>query len=1167
MTLKEFYDVLCKQGLQVSIPQFEQRVAYEADLKSVPDGDFEIPGDLQEKLRAHFGVTETGAVSYSDPTAARNRRRPSRPKDTGALEGPETEAEAQVLPQPTEQPSVTEHLPQAPPHPMAADTNPVSIKSWEEVKAESLRKDAATFLDRVLLRNRSGKDSYIGVLGTLASGKSAYFYVVGTELINRVRVGKWMCGLMSNEFGRFLEDVRKRLPRWEKTRLDNSVDFHLFTLVHLPWLFTLRQFPRSLRGILSPYLRKTVHFDSFDCSGEAWRIAFSPGAESQVHTPLVANVVSKVREMASLCSGFIVIIDAALANPKSEEEAKQRSSEELLWNHVFGRLAWLDGGDDEDSTTITRPVSIVLNKADLYGAQFAIEDLLHDLTSLDGGRQNSARQALDSPAKKTELSRRARQFIRDHFPHLYDQIEERCELKHYSLMSCWGRNVESKIVPDDKGVETEITIIPEPHRAFGIGEPLLWVVDRIHARRERRRIVGHTWRTALATASVCLVMIIALLATATGAKFAARTGNPVLAETLLSGSNWNPISWLLTGIGIGSHSSDYLDARKAIANAYWALHEDCKSQGAIPDAITRLRDAQRVIKDNPAYSQDWQLYAENIVKCQMAMAEASSNQGDLQVSINDYCQAVAFAREFKANEDPIFSDLSTVLLARYEQDLAGSECAAVRGLYSRERDVLTELGAGETCLTAFDAACLDKYENAVYAACKNQDCERADCLAGELETAPFCAAKGRAETENAHLYAELVNAWLSKGIDLRAAGRTTESDRCLITAIERGRAHAVDCSSAVRGLLNAFLQDMSDLGASGDKEALLKRNCEIEACIAKLAFPDELVRLYRGHFACASGRILLSKGQYEEALTSYHNAASLLPADTVSREASPALLAAAEARSIETEFDIWNKLMLAVYEFAAQDRGEEVRRLHINGVLRSSENLLRKGRAGEALGRIAAAIAMEPSNKQAIALKRHAEKASSMIFVNTGKDGFYCDSSEVSTAAFLDFLRESPASAQNPQGLSYGDYELYSPDRSGPVVFVSHLAAEAYARHTGKRLPTREEWQAAVGSSAYPWGDGAPECCVNTRERQSGRAFQPDSELCRRDVTPTGIRNLAGNVAEWTATQSAGGYLVAGGSYLTPLSEATRDHVFELASDINLRDIGFRCVMDCVPAD
>jgi len=157
-----------------------------------------------------------------------------------------------------------------------------------------------------------------------------------------------------------------------------------------------------------------------------------------------------------------------------------------------------------------------------------------------------------------------------------------------------------------------------------------------------------------------------------------------------------------------------------------------------------------------------------------------------------------------------------------------------------------------------------------------------------------------------------------------------------------------------------------------------------------------------------------------------------------------------------------------------------------------------------------------------------------------------------------------------------------------PVTGVDALQAAAFCRWIGRRLPTRAEWRCAAtqgGRTTWPWGEEEPD---------AGRAnllYEPDTPVAQppqswplpaggreQGATPEGIRDLIGNVWEWTATPwekpgqegatwdgdpaTASIYLIEeGGSYLTHIGDlgTETDPQYD---DVGYRssDIGFRCV-------
>jgi formylglycine-generating enzyme required for sulfatase activity len=167
---------------------------------------------------------------------------------------------------------------------------------------------------------------------------------------------------------------------------------------------------------------------------------------------------------------------------------------------------------------------------------------------------------------------------------------------------------------------------------------------------------------------------------------------------------------------------------------------------------------------------------------------------------------------------------------------------------------------------------------------------------------------------------------------------------------------------------------------------------------------------------------------------------------------------------------------------------------------------------------------------------------------------FYIDAHEVTNKAYAEFLRRSGY-------VPKGNWEIYAKAHgdNAPVVGVTLADADAFAKCYKKRLPTAFEWERACSGLegyAFPWGDQyeAERANVNSDRLQ-------DVDANPLDVTPSGIFDLAGNVAEWTVSpidKDSSRRAVMGGSYL--FWERKAYEGLGVRPDTASQMIGFRCV-------
>lgn len=141
-----------------------------------------------------------------------------------------------------------------------------------------------------------------------------------------------------------------------------------------------------------------------------------------------------------------------------------------------------------------------------------------------------------------------------------------------------------------------------------------------------------------------------------------------------------------------------------------------------------------------------------------------------------------------------------------------------------------------------------------------------------------------------------------------------------------------------------------------------------------------------------------------------------------------------------------------------------------------------------------------------------------------------------------------------------------------PVTCVSWHGAREYCRARGNRLPTDHEWLwAARGpeNRVFPWGPSLPSPdAVVFGLKGSVHAGPRDIDTGVDDITPEGIRNLGGNVAEWTEDGPVSGEkIVRGGSW----ASATACQLLNFCcsgvppNNHSATDLGFRCARSVSP--
>ncbi|MHC4601212.1 MAG: formylglycine-generating enzyme family protein, partial [Planctomycetota bacterium] len=175
---------------------------------------------------------------------------------------------------------------------------------------------------------------------------------------------------------------------------------------------------------------------------------------------------------------------------------------------------------------------------------------------------------------------------------------------------------------------------------------------------------------------------------------------------------------------------------------------------------------------------------------------------------------------------------------------------------------------------------------------------------------------------------------------------------------------------------------------------------------------------------------------------------------------------------------------------------------------------------------------------------------------------------EVTVAEYSKFLLTPAGEGHFPADLLE---QKKHPDR--PVVGLTLANAQAYAKSRGLTLPTEALWERAARGKerkAWPWGDEFWENMANTKEAMKGGPVEVTEY--KFDRSPDGVRNMSGNVAEWTVTPFApypggageypeGQVVIRGGDFTSDQQAARGASRRGASPEAGEKHIGFRCVL------
>jgi formylglycine-generating enzyme required for sulfatase activity len=193
-------------------------------------------------------------------------------------------------------------------------------------------------------------------------------------------------------------------------------------------------------------------------------------------------------------------------------------------------------------------------------------------------------------------------------------------------------------------------------------------------------------------------------------------------------------------------------------------------------------------------------------------------------------------------------------------------------------------------------------------------------------------------------------------------------------------------------------------------------------------------------------------------------------------------------------------------------------------------------------------------------------------------DSFQLDVTEVTVAAYQDCVDDGECAAGEATDYDARCNTGVTGREHHPINCVDWEQASAYCEWRGKRLPSEEEWEyAARGRDArvYPWGDAQPD---DSRLCWSGDLMARDQSCAVGEFSdgdsPFGVKDMAGNVWEWTASGYSENYassrtdefrVIRGGSWYSRRTAYERV-AFRMSENpvFRMPDSGLRCAMDVV---
>ena len=188
---------------------------------------------------------------------------------------------------------------------------------------------------------------------------------------------------------------------------------------------------------------------------------------------------------------------------------------------------------------------------------------------------------------------------------------------------------------------------------------------------------------------------------------------------------------------------------------------------------------------------------------------------------------------------------------------------------------------------------------------------------------------------------------------------------------------------------------------------------------------------------------------------------------------------------------------------------------------------------------------------------------------------FAIDRTEVTNQAYRRCYEQRECPWPSAKGsASHSNYFLDPAFNQHPVTNVDWDGARRYCAFVGGRLPTASEWEVAASYAPatqrryrYPWGDQ-----FQLQRANGGATATGDTRVVGSyhpvGNSPLGAADMAGNVAEWTATPREEGdgdsaqVAVMGGSFRDRPEQLLAAAWQWVPADTTADWLGFRCAAD-----